>query len=52
MKNETQKVFSLAAIVVAAILFGMVLSGGLDITRKVDAEARRGSVCVLSGASR
>jgi serine protease Do len=37
MKTDTQKVFSLAAVVVAAILFGMLLSGGLDITRRVDA---------------
>jgi serine protease Do len=38
MKNDTQKVFSLAAVIVAAILFGMVLSGGLDITKRVDAD--------------
>jgi serine protease Do len=38
MKNDAQKVFSLAAVVVAAILFGMILSGGLDITRRVDAD--------------
>jgi serine protease Do len=38
MKSDSQKVFSLAAVVVAAILFGMVLSGGLDVTRKVDAD--------------
>ena len=38
MKNDAQKVFSLAAVVVAAILFGMILSGGLDITRSVDAD--------------
>ncbi len=37
MKNEAQKIFSLAAVVVAAILFGMILSGGLDLTREVDA---------------
>jgi serine protease Do len=37
MKSDAQKVFSLAAVVVAAILFGMVLSGGLDMTRLVDA---------------
>ncbi len=36
--KETQKVFSLAAIVVAAILFGMVLSGGLNLTHRVDAD--------------
>lgn len=38
MKNDTQKAFSLAAVVVAAILFGMLLSGGLDITKRVDAD--------------
>jgi serine protease Do len=38
MNNDAQKVFSLAAVVVAAILFGMVLSGGLDVTRPVVAE--------------
>ena len=38
MRHDAQKVFSLAAVVVAAILFGMVLSGGLDITRQVDAD--------------
>jgi serine protease Do len=38
MKSETQKVFSLTAVVVAAILFGMILSGGLDVTRRVEAD--------------
>jgi len=38
MKNDTQKVFSLAAVVVAAILFGMLLSGGLNITKRADAD--------------
>jgi serine protease Do len=38
MKNDAQKVFSLAAVIVAAILFGMILSGGLDMTRRVDAD--------------
>jgi len=38
MKTESHKVFSLAAVVVAAILFGMLLSGGLDITKRVDAD--------------
>jgi serine protease Do len=38
MKSDAQKVFSLAAVVVAAILFGMVLSGGLDVTRPVVAD--------------
>ena len=38
MKNDTQKVFSLAAVIVAAILFGMLLSGGLDMTSRVEAD--------------
>ena len=38
MKSDAQKVFSLAAVVVAAILFGMILSGGLDMTKRVDAD--------------
>ncbi len=38
MKSESQKVFSLAAVVVAAILFGMILSGGLDFTRRSEAD--------------
>jgi serine protease Do len=36
--HEKQKLFSLAAIVVAAVLFGMVLGGGLDLTRPADAD--------------
>ena len=38
MKSDTQKVFSLAAVIVAAILFGMLLSGGLDMTSRVEAD--------------
>ncbi len=38
MRSDTQKVFSLAAVVVAAILFGMILSGGLGLTTGADAE--------------
>jgi serine protease Do len=38
MKSETQKVFSFAAVIVAAILFGMLLSGGLDMTSRVEAD--------------
>ncbi len=38
MKNDVQKVFSIAAVIVAAILFGMVLSGGLNMTKRVDAD--------------
>ncbi len=32
MQSEKQKLFSLAAVVVAAVLFGMVIAGGLDLT--------------------
>jgi len=38
MQSDTQKVFSLAAVIVAAILFGMLLSGGLDMTSRVEAD--------------
>ena len=38
MRSDTQKVFSLAAVVVAAILFGMVISGGLNLTTPADAD--------------
>lgn len=38
MKNDAQKIFSLAAVIVAATLFGMVLSGGLNITQSADAD--------------
>jgi serine protease Do len=38
MQTEKQKIYSLAAIVVAAVLFGMVIAGGLDLTPPVDAD--------------
>jgi len=38
MKSDTTKVFSFAAVIVAAILFGMLLSGGLDMTSRVEAD--------------
>ena len=38
MSADRQKVFSLAAVVVAAVLFGMVLSGALDFTSQVKAD--------------
>lgn len=38
MKNDAQKFFSLAAVIVAATLFGMVLSGGLNFTQSADAD--------------
>jgi serine protease Do len=38
MKKDTHKIFSLAAVVVAAILFGMILSGGLDLTQRAGAD--------------
>ncbi len=38
MKIGTNNVLSLAAIVVAAVVFGMMLSGGMDITQTVGAD--------------
>jgi len=38
MPRERQTYYSLAAIVVAAVLFGMVIAGGLDLTPPVDAD--------------
>ena len=38
MQKETQRLFSLAAIVVAAVLFGMVIAGGLDMTPRAVAD--------------
>ncbi len=38
MHNERTKLVSLAAVVVAAVLFGMVLAGGLNLTPGVDAD--------------
>ncbi len=38
MRTEKEKLFSLAAIVVAAVLFGMVLAGGLNLTPRADAD--------------
>ena len=38
MNSDTQKFFSLAAVVVAAILFGMVLAGAINVTPQVDAD--------------
>ena len=38
MEREKQKYYSLAAIVVAAVLFGMVIAGGLDLTPPADAD--------------
>ena len=38
MQREKQKYYSLAAVVVAAVLFGMVIAGGLNLTPPVDAE--------------
>ncbi len=42
MDNERHKLFSLAAVVVAAVLFGMVIAGGLDITPPADANRPAG----------
>ncbi len=38
MQADKQKLFSLAAIVVAAVLFGMVLAGGLNLTPGASAD--------------
>ncbi len=40
MPAEKQKLFSLAAVVVAAVLFGMVIAGGLSLTPAVDAQKK------------
>lgn len=40
MPAEKQKLFSLAAVVVAAVLFGMVIAGGLNFTPAIDAQRR------------
>lgn len=38
MQAERHKLFSLAAVVVAAVLFGMVIAGGLDLTPSAGAD--------------
>ncbi len=38
MKSDAHKIFSLAAVMVAATLFGMMLSGGLNVTQRADAD--------------
>jgi serine protease Do len=38
MRSERQKLFSLAAIVVASVLFGMVIAGALNLTPPVGAD--------------
>jgi S1-C subfamily serine protease len=38
MNSERLKLFSLAAIVVASVLFGMVIAGALNVTPAVDAD--------------
>ncbi|MCP4895907.1 MAG: Do family serine endopeptidase [bacterium] len=43
MPAEKQKLFSLAAVVVAAVLFGMVIAGALDFTPAADAQKRESS---------
>ncbi len=44
LRTEKQKYFSLAAIIVAAVLFGMVIAGGLDITPEAVADRVPGAV--------
>jgi serine protease Do len=50
MKIGSNNVLSLAAIIVAAVIFGMVLSGGLDLTQTAGAD-RSGSVTQETPAS-
>ncbi len=38
MQRDTQRLFSLAAVIVAAVLFGMVIAGGLDLTPRAVAD--------------
>jgi serine protease Do len=38
MQSERTKIFSLAAIVVASVLFGMVIAGALNVTPSADAD--------------
>jgi serine protease Do len=38
MKREAQRLFSLAAVIVAAVLFGMVIAGGVNLTPDLRAE--------------
>jgi serine protease Do len=51
MKSDAQKIFSLAAVVVAAILFGMILSGGLNMTKGVDADRLEPVPAATSGGA-
>ncbi len=44
MNSETTRLFSLAAVVVAAVLFGMVIAGALNITTPADADRPPGPV--------
>jgi serine protease Do len=49
MQTEKQTYFSLAAIVVAAVLFGMVIAGGLDLTPPADADRHTNAPAVMEG---
>jgi serine protease Do len=51
MRSDAQKIFSLAAVVVAAILFGMILSGGLNMTKGVDADRPEPVPAATSGGA-
>jgi len=51
MQRETQRLFSLAAVVVAAILFGMVIAGGLDMTPRAVADRSDTSSSSTSAAT-
>ena len=44
MNSEKTQLFSFAAVIVAAVLFGMVIAGALDITTSADADRPPGPV--------
>jgi len=49
MKSDAHKIFSLAAVIAAATLFGMVLSGGLNITQRADADLPEPAPAAIMG---
>jgi serine protease Do len=50
MQRERQTYYSLAAIVVAAVLFGMVIAGGLDLTPPADADRQAQTQSVMDNS--
>ncbi len=51
MNADKQKLFSLAAIVVASVLFGMVIAGALNITTPADADRPAPTAAAATAAS-